>query len=178
MKSKSALLDPIWTTEAWPASTCYTNKASVTVPSGRCNKPRLYLTSMSMMPKVTRRSSLPATSSATRGRAYNRPSTAWTTDDDDTLVQARASGTSWKEIAKQHFLGKKSDNACRKRHERLVDKRKSTDWDDLKLERLALEYTNMREQLWSPLASRMSESWTVVEAKVRTAFIANKTFLT
>ena len=74
---------------------------------------------------------------------------------------------SWKDMAPRYFADRKSDNACRKRHERLMEKRKSQDWDSRKLDRLATEYIALRKQIWTPLADRMGETWELVEAKVR-----------
>lgn len=73
---------------------------------------------------------------------------------------------SWKEMAPRYFGNKKSDNACRKRHERLMEHQRADEWDAVKLERVATEYVAMREQLWRPLAERLGEKWGVVEAKV------------
>lgn len=47
-----------------------------------------------------------------------------------------------------------------------MEKRKSTDWNEVKSERLAIEYVAVREQLWAPLAARMNEPWALIEAKV------------
>ena len=94
-----------------------------------------------------------------------RPATVWNAADDDKLLRARASGLNWQPIASQHFPTK-SANACRKRHERLIEQRQVSDWDAEKLERLAQEYVAMHKEMWEPLASRMGERWQVVEAKV------------
>jgi hypothetical protein len=80
------------------------------------------------------------------------------------LMEARHKGLNWAAIATQHFPSKTS-NACRKRHERLMDKRKSQDsWD---VEVLAQAYMEVRERMWQILATRLSESWQAVEGKVR-----------
>lgn len=73
----------------------------------------------------------------------------------------------WQPIADTHFPGEKSGNACRKRHERLMEKQRAEDWDEEKLDRLAVEYMAVRSEMWSVLASRMGEKWQNVEAKVR-----------
>jgi hypothetical protein len=95
-----------------------------------------------------------------------RPSSgAWTPHDDQILMQARAQGMNWQPIQATYFSSK-TPNACRKRHERLMDRRNSDDWDQIKLETLAKEYINMRKDIWSPLAAKTGEKWAVVEAKV------------
>lgn len=97
----------------------------------------------------------------------SRPSSgAWTPADDMTLMQSRAAGQNWAQI-QAGFFPNKTANACRKRHERLMDKRNSDDWDAVKLETLGKEYMAMRREIWSGLAERTGEKWAVVEAKVR-----------
>ena len=90
---------------------------------------------------------------------------AWTPQDDATLMQARAQGLNWQPI-QQTYFPTKTPNACRKRHERLMDRRNSDDWDVIKLENLAKEYMNMRKEIWGQLGAKTGEKWTVVEAKV------------
>ena len=89
----------------------------------------------------------------------------WSTDEDDLLFQARSQSLSWSQIQEQYFPTK-SANACRKRYERLNVKRRSNDWDDARLERLAMAYVDMRAQLWQPLAERLGEKWEHVEKAV------------
>lgn len=81
-------------------------------------------------------------------------------------MQARQRGLNWQPIASQ-FFPDKTANACRKRHERLMDKRNSADnWDGVKVETLAKAYVDVREQMWKILADRIGEKWQNVEAKV------------
>ncbi|KAI9817993.1 MAG: hypothetical protein M1832_004514 [Thelocarpon impressellum] len=94
-----------------------------------------------------------------------RASTAWTAQEDQTLLAARAQGKNWAPIQNTHFPSK-TPNACRKRHERLMERRNTEDWDGEKLEKLAKEYLNMRRDMWTMLASRVGEKWQVVESKV------------
>ncbi|KAI5857417.1 hypothetical protein GGS23DRAFT_600903 [Durotheca rogersii] len=95
----------------------------------------------------------------------NRPSSgAWTVHDDQNLVMARQQGLNWAQIQSSYFPTK-SPNACRKRHERLMERKGADDWDNRKLERLAKEYMSMRKEIWQPLAARTGEKWIVVEAK-------------
>lgn len=93
-----------------------------------------------------------------------KSSGAWKLQDDNRLVAARMQGLSWKQIQDAHFP-QKSANACRKRHERIVE-RKSAEEDTRKFQRLATEYMGMRKKIWSELAARTGEKWTVVETKV------------
>ncbi|USW47606.1 Putative SANT/Myb domain, Homeobox-like domain superfamily protein [Septoria linicola] len=88
----------------------------------------------------------------------------WSSTDDEILLQARASGLNWQPVATRHFPNKTA-NACRKRHERLIERRHVDDWDAHKLELLATEYMICRREMWEVLASRLGERWTVVEAK-------------
>jgi hypothetical protein len=95
-----------------------------------------------------------------------RPSSgAWNPTDDATLMAARAQGMNWAPIQQSYFPSK-TPNACRKRHERLVERRNADDWDGLKLENLAKSYMNMRREIWSGLALQTGEKWNVVEQKV------------
>ncbi|CRK25183.1 hypothetical protein BN1708_014164 [Verticillium longisporum] len=95
---------------------------------------------------------------------HRASSGAWTPQDDQTLLAARAQGLNWAQIQITYF-GNKTPNACRKRHERLMERKGADDWDNRKLERLAKEYMTMRKDIWSGLAARTGEKWNVVEAK-------------
>lgn len=94
-----------------------------------------------------------------------RNTAIWSTGDDERLLQARAAESSWQLVAEKYFPGKTS-NACRKRYERLVEKRNVEDWDSQKRGQLAQEYLKMRRELWEPLAVKLGVKWTVAEAKV------------
>ncbi|RMY54040.1 hypothetical protein D0865_04942 [Hortaea werneckii] len=93
-----------------------------------------------------------------------RNAAIWSAADDEILLQARASGLNWQPIANRHFPNKTA-NACRKRHERLIERRHVEDWDAEKLELLAREYMICRREMWETLANRIGERWAVVEAK-------------
>ncbi|KAI7169216.1 hypothetical protein KC319_g7730 [Hortaea werneckii] len=93
-----------------------------------------------------------------------RNAAIWSAADDEILLQARASGLNWQPIANRHFPNKTA-NACRKRHERLIERRHVEDWDAEKLELLAHEYMICRKEMWETLANRIGERWAVVEAK-------------
>ena len=104
--------------------------------------------------------------SPTSPAAGNRSACPWSAQDEAQLRQARQRGMNWTHIAETYFPGK-SANACRKRHERLVDKQRSTeDWSQAKIETLAQTYVELREQMWRLLASRVNEKWEIVESKV------------
>ncbi|GJN86184.1 hypothetical protein PLIIFM63780_009763 [Purpureocillium lilacinum] len=95
----------------------------------------------------------------------HRPSSgAWSPQDDHQLVNARMQGLNWGQIKDTYFPAKTA-NACRKRHERLMERKGSDDWDGRKLQRLAKEYMGMRREIWSGLAARTGEKWSVVEQK-------------
>ncbi|KAJ5041600.1 uncharacterized protein L3040_005180 [Drepanopeziza brunnea f. sp. 'multigermtubi'] len=89
---------------------------------------------------------------------------AWTPADDQTLMAARAQGLNWAPIQTTYFPSK-TPNACRKRHERLMERRSADDWDGLKLENLAKHYMVMRREIWASLAAQTGEKWNVVEQK-------------
>lgn len=98
--------------------------------------------------------------------AKHRPSSgAWSMRDDHTLLTARMQGLNWTQIHEKHFPNK-SANACRKRHERLIDSRGRGDSEHQRLERIASEYVEMREEIWRDLARKTGEKWTYVEKQV------------
>ena len=90
----------------------------------------------------------------------------WTADDDKTLIQARTRGQNWADLQRTHFPSKTA-NACRKRYERLVERRGIHDYSGRRLEVVSSEYMNMRKEIWSGLADRMGMKWEAVEALVR-----------
>lgn len=100
---------------------------------------------------------------------HRASSGAWTREEDKRLMSARAAGQNWSKIQENYFPGK-SSNACRKRHERLMERRGANDWDKRKEERLAKEYMSLRREIWTPLAQRTGEKWNVVEQRVGQTF--------
>lgn len=99
---------------------------------------------------------------------HRASSGAWSPQDDKNLLQARQQGLNWAQIQSSYFPSK-TPNACRKRHERLMERKGADNWDARKFEKIAMEYSNMRQELWQPLAQRCGEKWKVVEAKVRSS---------
>ena len=90
----------------------------------------------------------------------------WTPEDDARLKQARKDGMNWEPIAKTYFPTKTA-NACRKRHERIMDKMHNTEeWDSAKLEAMEIAYYNCRERMWKIVADEINEKWQNVESKV------------
>lgn len=71
----------------------------------------------------------------------------------------------WGAIHEKHFPTKTA-NACRKRYERLMLRRRGNEWDEDRTARLAVAYKEMREEIWSPLAQRLGERWEHVEKTV------------
>ncbi|PVI06639.1 hypothetical protein DM02DRAFT_428227 [Periconia macrospinosa] len=129
------------------------------------------------MPKVDRISTSHHRSSSVSGASVagsGTRSSAWTTQDDETLIRARAQNMNWNQIAPKHFPSK-SPNACRKRHERLMERRKAEQWDGVKLELFATMYMESRAEIWSPLANRLGEKWETVELKCMEKGLKNLT---
>lgn len=89
----------------------------------------------------------------------------WNTIDDQTLLGARANGQNWAQI-QQNYFPSKTPNACRKRHERLIECKGADDWEIRKLERFSKEYMALRKEIWTPLALRTGERWNLVEQQV------------
>ena len=92
------------------------------------------------------------------------PSSPWTFENDKKLMSHRAQNMNWVEIA-THFSGK-TPNGCRKRHERLMEKRSQESWDDGLDDDLASAYLEAREDMWKMVSDRVGEKWQLVEAKV------------
>ncbi|KAK6001386.1 hypothetical protein QM012_002717 [Aureobasidium pullulans] len=101
---------------------------------------------------------------STEPHSGHRNTANWSSADDEVLVAARAAGLNWQATATRHFPHKTA-NACRKRHERLVERRTHEDWTTKRLDTLAVEYMEFRKEIWAPLAVKVGERWNVVEAK-------------
>lgn len=117
------------------------------------------------MPKVEKASTSHRGSVSTASAAGGTRSSSWSAKDDETLIQARAQGLNWNQIAPKHFP-QKSPNACRKRHERLMERQNAEQWDGVKLDVLAAAYMDVRRDMWGLLAARVGEKWQLVEQKV------------
>lgn len=104
---------------------------------------------------------------STASAAGGTRSSSWSTKDDEILIQARAQGFNWMHIGRKHFPSK-TPNACRKRHERLMERQNAEQWDGVKLDVLAQAYMEVRREMWNLLAARVGEKWQLVETKVGT----------
>ena len=92
---------------------------------------------------------------------------SWKPENDELLMRAHQHGMNWQTIAHKFFPDKNADT-CRRRHERLMEKRDLYyDSERAKADTVAKAYVDVREQVWKPLADRVGEKWQVVEAKVR-----------
>ena len=106
------------------------------------------------------------TISSTASGTDRHNSSSWTLENDELLMRARQQNMNWQPIAAKYFPDKTA-NACRKRHERLMEKRKQYDgWESVKTDTVAKAYTDVRAQLWKPLANQVGAQWEDVEAKV------------
>ncbi|KAK9420536.1 putative Myb-like domain-containing protein [Seiridium unicorne] len=103
---------------------------------------------------------------------HRASSGAWSPQDDQNLLSARQQGLNWAQIRSTYFPSK-TPNACRKRHERLMERKGADDWDVRKLENIAKEYMSMRKEIWQPLAHKTGEKWSVVEAKCMNSGLKN-----
>ena len=101
-------------------------------------------------------------------RGDNRKSTSdWKGGSDATLRRARIAGESWHQICAKYFAGKRTPNACRKRHERLAKKDFSNALDGALLDDFVVTYFNAREAMWSILAEALNcKDWREIELKV------------
>ncbi|RSL91519.1 hypothetical protein BHE90_002502 [Fusarium euwallaceae] len=145
------------------------NQHRMTMPSTYYNIPTTTTSSMALQtqaqqPTYDSYTSTAPTVSVPPPVQHRASSGAWTPQDDQQLLTARMQGLNWGQIQANYFPTK-TPNACRKRHERLMERKGADDWDNLKLQRLAKEYMAMRKEIWSGLAARTGEKWNVVEAK-------------
>ena len=95
----------------------------------------------------------------------SRSPNAWTPEDDLLLMKARSQSENWGPIALKYFPSR-TPNACRKRHERLMEKQASATKDGVQLDNLAKAYIEVREEMWQILADKVGEKWPIVESKV------------
>ena len=114
---------------------------------------------------------LPSTRTLVSSRASGQDrhtSVSWTPEEDELLIRASQEGMYWQLIATRYFSGTKTANACRKRHERLMEARnQDDDMESVKTDNLAKAYIDVREESWKPLAERVGEKGQTIEAKVR-----------
>lgn len=92
----------------------------------------------------------------------------WTSDMDEQLLAARRKGLGWKEIG--NMFPPRSSNACRKHHERLMERaERLAEWDQDRIDELAANYVQLRDEMWAPLARAMGDGvkWQSVEEQVR-----------
>ncbi|KAL8714878.1 MAG: hypothetical protein Q9220_001391 [cf. Caloplaca sp. 1 TL-2023] len=95
----------------------------------------------------------------------SHPSGPWSSSSDEQLMRARQQGLNWANIAATYFPSK-TPNACRKRHERLMEKRNVIgSWDEARMGEVAKVYGNVREKMWKMVAEQVNEKWNVVESK-------------
>jgi len=86
-------------------------------------------------------------------------SKSWPPESDELLIRARQQGLSWNPIATQYFPGKTA-NACRKRHERLMEKRNnSNDWYSSKELPLSHPYTVITDNSFGDSALGLEEDY-------------------
>ncbi|KAK3366488.1 hypothetical protein B0H63DRAFT_456185 [Podospora didyma] len=81
----------------------------------------------------------------------------------DDFLDLREEGKNWNQIKNEAFPYK-SGNACRKRHERLMERQKESAEDSKIEEKMCDMYKALRESLWQPLALKTGLSWDVVES--------------
>ena len=93
-----------------------------------------------------------------------RSSAAWSQQDDELLMQLRAEGLNWGPIS-THFPSKTA-NGCRKRHERLMEKKSAESWGGIKIEALGEAYLKCREAVWKILADATGLNWQLLESVV------------
>jgi hypothetical protein len=93
----------------------------------------------------------------------------WTAEEDSDLLEQRARGLSWLRIQKDFFPGK-TDNACRKRHERIMADKLQGDYGigGERFDEFVTAYDAVREKMWKMLADKLDwgPKWEQLESKV------------
>lgn len=104
---------------------------------------------------------------ASQGSLRERRSVAWSSAEDNILIEQRRLSTAWKVIAEE-FVRNKSSNACRKRHERLIkDEAMMLAANNVDQRKLGMVYCKQREAIWSAIAKECGISdWKVAESMV------------
>ncbi|KAF2452059.1 hypothetical protein P171DRAFT_402025, partial [Karstenula rhodostoma CBS 690.94] len=100
--------------------------------------------------------------------------TTWSQQDDETLINARAQGLNWNQISPKYFPSKTSNN-CRKRHEWLIERQNTEQWDGVRVEVLAEAYMEVRSEMWRILGAKVNEKWQLVEQKCMEKGLKNLT---
>ena len=99
---------------------------------------------------------------------HERPSAAWSPEDDTLLWDARENRKlGWPQTA-ELFDGK-SPNACRKRYERLKLQKAPDEWEGAKFDALADVYVRCREEMWRSIAEQLGDRearWQTLEQQV------------
>jgi Myb-like DNA-binding domain len=92
----------------------------------------------------------------------------WSEAEDDKLWELRAQSKTWQEIVK--FFPGKSDNACRKRWERLRDLRRHQVFEHgERFTAVATAYAKVRQEMWTMMAEEMccpDKDWETFERLV------------
>lgn len=79
--------------------------------------------------------------------------------NEELLMRARQQILNWKTIASQYFPDKTA-NACRKLHQRLMEKQNDIDdLDGVTIETLAKAYFELRESMWKLLSHGVGGKW-------------------
>ncbi|KAH7090411.1 hypothetical protein FB567DRAFT_617831, partial [Paraphoma chrysanthemicola] len=124
------------------------------------------------MPKIRKQPAYTGSAVCASDSTYGGSTSTWSAKDDETLIRAREQGLNWAQIAPKHFPVK-SANACRKRHERLMERQNAESWDGVKLDTLSQAYMDVRREMWSILAAKVGEKWPLVEQKCMEKGIKN-----
>jgi len=126
------------------------------------------------MPRVSSKTYLKTREESAAGQSPATASSSdvaapfWSKDNDRLLIKAREQGLHWDVIASTHFPSK-TGNACRKRYERLQERKRASEseWTGPRFDRLVVGYMAARKQMWQSLAAELGEEWHVIELQVR-----------
>lgn len=119
------------------------------------------------LPPIDLNPPLSATSTTHPG-IHPSQSSPWSPEEDQLLLLARSKSIRWERVHSEYFPNK-TPNACRKRYERLMSKRKANDWDPQRIEAVAIQYRDRKEEMWRMISDPLGERWDHVEKMVTTS---------
>lgn len=124
------------------------------------------LTGTTAYDQYTPNAPAPAPSAAHQSAPRRVSSGAWSEEQDILLIHLRKTAGNWAKIA-EHFSNK-TGNACRKRHERLMERQNTPGRNGDTLQRVSKAYMGMRKEVWRELAKQTGLKWSDVEHIVST----------
>ncbi|KAF2454397.1 hypothetical protein BDY21DRAFT_291337, partial [Lineolata rhizophorae] len=84
----------------------------------------------------------------------------WGPDEDHLIIQLRADGARWEDIARQ--LPGRTSIGCRLRYQNYLERRPQ--WTEERKNKMARLYERLKEEMWKPIAKELTMPWRSVES--------------